>query len=86
MDRLRGGHERPQQRLAAVAVDMHALGDHRARVPPADRLEAQKAFVVNELDQKADLVGVRGQHDARPAGSFFDGDDIAERVHPDFVG
>ena len=43
-------------------------------------------FVVNKLDQKADLVGVRGQHDARSAGSLFDGNHIADGIYPDFVG
>ncbi len=49
-------------------------------------MHAQKAFIIDKLDQKADLVHVGGQHDARPAAAFFDSDDAAQGVNSDFVG
>src|SRR5690606_8035626 len=47
-----------------AAVDDDALGGERLRIEAPERVEAHEAFVVDMGDDKADLIHVRGHHDA----------------------
>ena len=77
---------------AAARQHRHVAGEQGARIEAAQRLHPQKALVVDEAHQKADLVHVGAEHHAFAGRvclwsmSGPEGDDVAHRVHPHLVG
>ena len=70
-----GGHG------ALAGQDGPTLVDQRLVEPPAQELELDHPLGRDEADHGADLVHVRGQHDARAAGGAVQhSDDRAEAV------
>ena len=64
-----------------------ALREELARVKPAQRLQADKALVVDELHDEADLVHVGGDHQLLRLGgaAALEADQVAHRVAVDPV-
>ena len=84
MDGLGLGVEHAAQRTLA-RMDVDTLGEERARVEAAQRLQAQEALVLDVAHQEANLIHVRGQHHARTTLPALGGDDIAQGVRTHLV-
>jgi hypothetical protein len=83
--RLARGLQGAAQRRAARGRDDDALGDHVRWVVPAQGLEPDEALIVDVPDQEADLVHVRGDHNAPIIPPPLRADDAAQRVGADLV-
>jgi hypothetical protein len=72
----------------ALAVDLDALGNERARVEPAERVEVQEAVLVNVAHDEGDLVHVRGEHDFAPplTGAAPQSKEVAHDVGVELIG
>ena len=70
---------------ALLAMDPDPLTDRDGTVVAADGLEVQQAFVIEVMDDEADLVHVPGQHDPRAGLGIEDRRDIAVDVGRDAV-
>ena len=65
---------------SAAGVDGHALGLGDGRVDAAYAAHVDEAGLGDVVDRHGDLVGVRGEHDARRAAFVGDGDAVAVGV------
>ena len=83
VDRLSGddAEDRP-----VGGPDGHSLADQHLRIPTADRLHVDEAFVVDVLDDQPDLIAMAGEHDPQRGIGVFHHDDVAVQVGADFVG
>ncbi len=64
-------------------MDRHPLADHHLRIPSTHRTEIEESLVIDVADQKADLVGVPGKHQLRPAAPVQHGDRVSHHVGRD---
>ena len=69
------------------SVDDDALGGEGFGIEATEGMEADEAFVVDVIDDEADLVHVSSGHDALFGGAaFFEGDDVAHIVDGNLIG
>ncbi len=80
MNRSRGWLEHAGEGITIADMNDHTLRDEHSWIEPADLLDAQEAILVDVANQKADLVEVGGDRDARAATTVSDSDQVAEIV------
>jgi hypothetical protein len=77
--------QRPLESLATRGRDEDPLRDHVRREVSAEGLEPEEALVVYVFDEKADLVGVPGDHHAHVVAATLRAYDASQGVGMDLV-
>src|SRR4029079_2194363 len=71
---------------AGAAQQHHALADEHLLVPPATRVEAQIALVIDVRDHHADLIDVAGKHEAGALSPLETGKGVSGDIRLHRVG